>query len=85
VTRRKLFQRLQRGSLSNVPFPDFRNLMRGFGFGLVRVTGSHFLYAHPGVTELINLQEKDGEAKPYQIRQFLQIVERYNLAMEDDE
>jgi hypothetical protein len=26
----------------------------------------------------------NGEAKPYQIRQFLRLVEKYNLAMEDE-
>ena len=30
----------------------------------------------------LNLQETDGKAKPYQIRQFLRIVEKHNLIME---
>jgi predicted RNA binding protein YcfA (HicA-like mRNA interferase family) len=59
-------------------------LAEGFGFRLTRVTGSHHILAHPGITELINLQEVKGEAKPYQIRQFLRLVERYNLALEED-
>ncbi|MFH1515334.1 MAG: hypothetical protein ABIG42_07730 [bacterium] len=37
------------------------------------------MFAHPEVSELINLQNMDGKAKPYQIRQFLQLVERYHL------
>jgi len=36
------------------------------------------------VTELINLQNVNGKAKPYQIKQFLEIVERYNLQLEDE-
>jgi hypothetical protein len=36
------------------------------------------------VPELVNLQEVAGEAKPYQIRQFLRIVERYDLRLEDE-
>jgi hypothetical protein len=36
------------------------------------------------VRELVNLQDVDGKAKPYQIRQFLRLVERYNLTMEDE-
>jgi hypothetical protein len=39
----------------------------------------------PGIVELINLQEVGGQAKPYQVRQFLKIVERYNLQLGDDE
>jgi hypothetical protein len=41
------------------------------------------VFVHPDVRELINLQDVRGQAKPYQIRQFLRLVERY-LTMEDD-
>ena len=40
---------------------------------------------HPDVPELINLQDVDGKAKPYQIRQLLQIVEQYDLRLEEEE
>jgi hypothetical protein len=30
---------------------------------------------------MVNLQDIDGMAKPYQIRQFLKLVERYNLVI----
>jgi hypothetical protein len=32
---------------------------------------------------LVNLQNVNGQAKPYQIRQLLRLIERYNLQMED--
>jgi hypothetical protein len=48
------------------------------------MTGSHHIYAHPAIPELINLQNINGRAKPYQIRQMLRLVERYNLALEDE-
>jgi hypothetical protein len=48
------------------------------------VSGSHYIYAHPDVRELVNLQNDRGKAKPYQIRQFLKLVEEYNLQLEDD-
>jgi hypothetical protein len=35
------------------------------------------------VPELLNLQNVHGRAKPYQIKQLLRLIERYNLAMED--
>ncbi len=35
-----------------------------------------------GIPELVNLQEVGGQAKPYQIRQVLRLVERYNLLLE---
>lgn len=37
-----------------------------------------------GAAELVNLQNARGKAKPYQIRQFLKLVEEYNLKLEDD-
>ncbi len=51
------------------------------GFDLKRVSGSHHIYAHPEVAELVNLQEVDGEAKPYQVRQVMRLVERYALGL----
>ncbi len=76
-------QKLVAGS-KNVAFTDMVNLMEGFGFRLSRIRGSHHVFVHPDVSELINLQNVGGQAKPYQVRQFLKIVERYNLILEDD-
>ena len=42
------------------------------------------IFIHPDVSELINLQNVKGKAKPYQIKQLLQIIERYNLQMEEE-
>ncbi len=60
-------------------------MVEGFGFRLVRTSGSHHVFAHPAIQELVNLQEVKGEAKPYQICQFLRLVELYNLRLEDEE
>jgi hypothetical protein len=84
VNRRRLLRRLLAGSL-NVSFTDMENLVAGFGFRLARVEGSHHIFRHPSVPELRNLQERGGQAKPYQIRQFLRLVERYNLRLEEQE
>ena len=80
---RKLLQRLVQGHLRNVPFPDLEKLIKSFGFHLARQSGSHHIFYHPEVPELINLQEVKGEAKPYQIRQFLRLVEKYNIKLND--
>jgi predicted RNA binding protein YcfA (HicA-like mRNA interferase family) len=77
----KLLQRLAQGHLHNVPFSDLEKLIRNFGFTLVRQSGSHHIFSHPDIPELINLQEVRGEAKPYQIRQFLRLVEKYNIKL----
>ena len=85
MKRRLLLNKLARGSFQNVPFADMLRLMEGFGFSVVRIKGSHHILAHRNVPEVLNLQEVHGEAKPYQIRQALRLVERYNLALEDAE
>ena len=84
MNRRKLLKRLSEGSLRNVAFPDMIRLVEGFGFKLARVSGSHHIFSHPDVSGLINLQAAGGEAKPYPVRQFLRLVERYNLRLEDE-
>ena len=84
MNRRKLLARLVSGAVQNVAFGDLQSLVTGFGFQLRRVSGSHHIYWHPAISELINLQNVNGEAKPYQIRQLLRLVERYNLELEDE-
>ncbi len=84
MRRRKLLKRLSEGQLRNIAFGDIINVVEGFGFRQVRTSGSHHIFTHPAIPELVNLQEVKGEAKPYQIRQFLRLVERYNLRLEDE-
>jgi predicted RNA binding protein YcfA (HicA-like mRNA interferase family) len=79
MNRRRLLKRLSQGSLRNVHFADLVDLVEAFGFRLARASGSHHIFTHPDIPGLLNLQEANGEAKPYQIRQFLRLVERYNL------
>jgi len=82
VNRRKLLKKILDGS-KNIQFSDLTHLVEGFGFSLNRVSGSHHIFIHPDVQELVNLQNVGGQAKPYPIRQFLKLVEKYNLALED--
>ena len=70
---------------NNFRFSDMVRLAEAFGFRLSRKSGSHHIYAHPGVTELLNLQDVKGKAKPYQIRQCLKLVEKYNLELGEDQ
>ena len=71
------------GSPANIRFTEMQRLVEAFGFRLLRVSASHHIYGRAGLNEQINLQEVHGKAKPYQIRQFLKLVERYNLNIED--
>ena len=80
---KKLLGSILAGS-RNIRFRDFVGLVKAFGFHLDRTDGSHQIYIHPDLPELVNLQEVKGQVKPYQIRQFLKLVERYHLRLEDD-
>lgn len=82
--KQKLFQKLLTGS-KNVSFSDVQVVVEAFGFQLARVSGSHHIYVHPDVPGLVNLQDVNGKAKPYQIKQFLEIIERYNLELEKEQ
>ncbi len=71
-------------SPANLRFEEACALARAFGFHLSRVKGSHHIFAHPSVRELVNLQEVRGKAKPYQVKQLLALVEGYNLTLGGD-
>ena len=83
MKRRKLLQKLLAGS-KNVRFSEALSLAEAFGFKLDRVSGSHHIYIHPHIPDLINLQNVEGKAKPYQIKQLLKIIEQFDLHLEDD-
>jgi predicted RNA binding protein YcfA (HicA-like mRNA interferase family) len=83
MKRRKLLQKIVGGS-KNIRFSEMVNLAEGFGFKLSRTDGSHHIFVRPGMPELVNLQKVKGQAKPYQMRQFLKLVEKYNLKLEDE-
>jgi len=82
MNRRKLLKKILAGS-RNIRFADMVDLVRGFGFELSRTEGSHHIFSRPGIPELVNLQNVKGQAKPYQMRQFLKLVEKHNLKLED--
>ena len=68
---------------NNIHFDDFVGLIEAFGFVLVRKSSSHHIFKHPEIPELMNLQNVKGEAKPYQIRQFLKTIERNDLKLKE--
>jgi len=63
---------------NNIDFESLCNLMKSLGFSL-RIKGGHYIFYKEGVTEIINLQEKEGKAKPYQVKQIRLIIVKYKL------
>jgi hypothetical protein len=71
------------GKTENTRFGEMVALAEAYGFQLMRINGSHRIFKHPSMTELLNLQNYRGKAKAYQIRQFVDLLEKYGLDKED--
>lgn len=80
---RLLGQLLAGGADASIRFDDLRALLRALGF-VERIRGSHHVFARPGVREIINLQPRNGLAKPYQVRQVRALIVRYGLGADRD-
>lgn len=46
-------------------------------------SGRHHIYKHPDVVERLNLQPRGDQAKEYQLRQLMELVEAYELELEE--
>jgi predicted RNA binding protein YcfA (HicA-like mRNA interferase family) len=80
---RKLLQRIH-AKKANVRFSDFERLVVALGFRHVDTEGSHRTYEHRVHKQArLNLQPMGGEAKRYQIKQLLHLVEEYNLQLDE--
>ena len=84
MKRKKILQKILASS-KNIRFSDMVNLVQGFDFTLSRTDGSHHIFTRPDIPELVNLQKIKGQAKPYQIRQFLKLVETHNLKLKEND
>jgi hypothetical protein len=84
MSKRHLLEELK-GNPKNVRFEKLCKAAEVFGFTFRGGKGSHRIYVRKGVEELLNFQNVKGRAKPYQVRQFIKIVEKYELLKEDEQ
>jgi hypothetical protein len=75
---------LRANSDRNIDFDELLNLLLKFGFSC-RISGSHHILSKAGVSEILNLQPKNGEAKPYQVKQVREVIIKYRLDIIKDE
>ena len=75
----RLYDRLLANRSRIISFRDFERLLRAFGFELDRTVGSHRQYVHPDLPRSFPVQPAGKDAKRYQVREFLELVERYGL------
>mgnify|MGYP002632178344 CR=1 FL=1 len=65
---------------ANIRFDDLCSLLEHLGFKNNRNKGSHRMYAHGNVPDLVNLQsDKSGKAKPYQVKEARTLITRHKL------
>ena len=83
MTQRQKLQALLRDAYrSPIAFRDFEKLLEAYGFTLLRTSGSHKQYVHPKVPRPLPVQPEGRDAKRYQVRQLLALIEHYDLHME---
>ena len=69
---------------ATIPFHELCLLLYHLGFA-ERIRGSHHIFTHLDVEEILNIQPKGALAKPYQVKQVRQVILRYKLGGNDDE
>lgn len=79
----KIYEEVQRYPRRVISFRDLERLLATFGFVLQRTRGSHRAYKRPGVPELLTIQPKGHDARPYQVRKFLDIIEQFQLELDE--
>jgi predicted RNA binding protein YcfA (HicA-like mRNA interferase family) len=68
-----------------ISFRDFESLLEGYGFRLVRVSGSHRIYRHEQLRRSLSVQPDGKDAKAYQVRMLLGMIDEFGLRLRDDE
>lgn len=80
----KLLMRVLSGrSDTNIGFDELCSLLNRFGFK-ERVKGDHHIFYRDDIVEIINIQPKASNAKPYQVKQVRNLILKYKLGAQDE-
>ncbi|MBV9840128.1 MAG: type II toxin-antitoxin system HicA family toxin [Sphingomonadaceae bacterium] len=78
----KLYAAVLANPRASLAFREFQALVKAFGLTLERQRGSHRAWTHPRCARPLILQpRKDGNAKPYQVQEFLDMIEEAGLSI----
>ena len=76
---KKLLLRILGGtSDADISFVDLCALMRHLEFN-ERIRGSHHIFTRRDVEEIVNLQPRGSQAKPYQVKQVRAVILKYRM------
>lgn len=81
MSKKDIFQHLKEHPKS-IRFDEFCNIIISFGFTPKGGKGSHRVFIREGIPAIMTIQNCEGKAKPYQVRQFCKIIEKYQLLEE---
>jgi len=82
MEKREIYGHLKNHA-KNIRFDMLCKAAESFGFTSRGGKGSHRIYVREGVREMLNFQNVEGKAKPYQVKQLCKIIDKYSL-LEDD-
>lgn len=63
----------------NVDYNIFIRIALELGFIHRQGRGSHEVLGKVGINKRIVIQRKSGKVKPYQVKQFIKMIEKYNM------
>ena len=64
---------------NKIRFERFLRITFRFGFRVKGGRGSHIVLSRSDIPEIMTIQNEKGKVKPYQVKQFLKILEKYNM------
>lgn len=81
MRKQEIYQELK-SNPKNVRFERLCRAAESFGFTFKRMRGSHRVYKREGIVELLDFQHWQSMGKSYQVKQFLEVIDDYNLLEE---
>ena len=80
-TIEKLYLSIVSGTQDKITkFRDLQKLLDILGFEC-RIKGDHFIYSYGNLRENINIQPDSNMAKPYQVRQIRNFLQKYQIRL----
>ncbi len=67
---------------ANVSFDDLCFVLERAGFSRRPGKGSHTVFFQTGFEEILNLQPRGSQAKPYQVKQVRDLILKYQLEID---
>ena len=78
----KLYAAILAGETKNISFEELVTLLLRLGFQ-ERIKGSHHIFYASGIEEIINIQEQENKAKPYQIKRIRIVIIKYKRKLNE--